>query len=73
MRPDTCLDCEHFYFQPFECGYSEYTPGCEASIGCYKDHWCFSDCKTEEDYRNNMLSARECSDFKERKHETTKG
>ena len=39
MRPDTCLDCEHFYFEPACHGYSDMTPGWDMRIGCYKDHW----------------------------------
>ena len=71
MRPDTCLDCEHFYFEPACRGYSDMTPGWDMRIGCYKDNWELDKYEdTTEDYREYLLSARECSDFEERKPKT---
>jgi hypothetical protein len=60
---NNCLDCTHFYFSPYERGYSEYTPGQEMNLGCNKDHWDRESCYSEEDFRNNMMSAKTCKDY----------
>jgi len=59
-----CLFCNHFYYSPATPGYSEMTPGSDASMGCYKnlvdfDLW---DDDTET-YRQKMLTAVNCPQF----------
>ncbi len=59
-----CLFCEHFYFNSGEMGYSEYTPAIDMEIRCGKMHWEVKfDQTTEEEFRQNMLSARTCNDY----------
>lgn len=39
MRP--CYHCEFFDFSAGSPGYSEMTPGSDASATCYKNHWVY--------------------------------
>jgi hypothetical protein len=59
-----CLFCKHFYFSAGWAGYSEYTPGGDADMGCNKhlvdfDMWG----DTTETYRQKMLTAVNCPQF----------
>lgn len=35
----TCFGCKHFNFSQSDPGYSEYTPGSDASLVCLKNVW----------------------------------
>lgn len=60
-----CLWCKWFDLQIETPGYSEYTPGDDAEIGCCKHH--FPDralcCITADEYRRILLTAQSCQDF----------
>ena len=59
-----CVFCKYYRFHPGYYGYSEYTPGCEADIGCYKQHWeldMYED--TDESYQRKMENAKTCKDY----------
>ena len=61
-----CLFCKHYYFEPYERGYSDYTPGGPASIGCARRNWSMNKFVSEREYRDAMASAAQCRDFEER-------
>lgn len=59
-----CLFCKSFYFESAEHNYSEWTPGCDVSIGCYKGYFevdIFKD--TTKSYRKKLLTAQGCVSF----------
>ena len=59
-----CINCQHWYFLTGEPGYSEVTPGCEASTGCDKGHWTLRPYHdSQKQYRSHLLSAISCKDF----------
>ena len=61
--------CKHFDYSNYDQGYSEWTPGSDFSIGCYKDKWNF-DPSTDGpvQLRNCLLTARTCDDFEVSEH-----
>jgi len=59
-----CLFCKHFVFSPGDAGYSEYTPGYEASMDCnIHDLDIDLHAETEASYRAKVLTAQTCDDF----------
>ena len=59
-----CLFCKHFVFSPGDAGYSEYTPGYEASMDCnIHDLDIDLHAETEASYRKKLLTAQTCDDF----------
>lgn len=66
LKNRNCIDCNHFSFSPGEPGYSELTPGWEASMSCSQCHWNVRlDNITEEEYRLTLHTAMICPDFNE--------
>jgi hypothetical protein len=60
----TCILCKHIYMHPSCRGYSEYTPGYDATIGCQLGKWYVSLHRdTTETYRAKLLSAKDCDQF----------
>ncbi|MCK5019015.1 MAG: hypothetical protein KAS32_18285 [Candidatus Peribacteraceae bacterium] len=59
-----CIFCKYLSFSEAFVGYSEYTPGHEASMYCTKGKWAidFFDLSTEE-YRETMLTAETCGEY----------
>lgn len=61
-----CINCKHFYMHSGSPDYSEYTPGCDVSSGCSKNHWCFEpNNDTEDSYRAKVNKAETCKDFED--------
>lgn len=61
----TCLDCEFWGYSPGSPSYSEYTPGSDASMVCYLDHWSLGLYENDRgDVRDALYRARQCQDFK---------
>ena len=59
-----CILCEHFWFSLSDSGYSEWTPGSEASMQCCKNHWDLDfELHGREDLRKALLTANTCSDY----------
>jgi hypothetical protein len=60
----TCILCLHCYYRPGERGYSEYTPGWDAAMGCGLYLWelDFLD-DTEADFGRKMTSAETCPQY----------
>jgi len=58
-----CLFCCHFYIDGGSPGYSRYTPGDDASVGCNLDHWILERYDTSNSYRLKMEKAENCGDF----------
>jgi len=66
IKPENklCWFCTQFGYTEASGGYSEYTPGEDFSICCYKRHWNFSPYQTTQEEFGKMLStARTCPDF----------
>jgi len=66
VRPRSCVECKHWYFDGGSPTYSELTIGDEWSSTCGKKHWTISyrdrylDGKS---YAKLLLTARTCTDF----------
>lgn len=64
MNEKLCVMCQHFYVKPGCCGYSEYTPGYDATIGCLKDHWEMDNYQTTAgQFRAFNRKAETCADY----------
>ena len=62
--PRACHQCQHFLFETGSPGYSEMTPGYDASLYCAKDHWAvkfYND--SRDDVRRKLATAETCPDF----------
>ena len=59
-----CLWCKHYYLSLGSPGYSEYTPGSDFSMDCEKSHWRFKEHDSEARYRDCILTALRCPDYK---------
>jgi hypothetical protein len=60
-----CVFCKHWDFYGGSQGYSEMTPGSDASMSCSKGHWerwCLHD-TGESDFRRIILTAQTCPDY----------
>lgn len=66
-----CLFCKYFYFDGGSPGYSEYTPGCNASMCCNKGHWDMWNLLDYHriDLKTNMKKAQHCDDYEASKDE----
>lgn len=64
-----CVFCEHWQFDGGSAGYSELTPGTEASMNCGKGHYgrgfTLVDMGGEDAFRAQILIARSCKDYKQ--------
>ena len=59
-----CVDCKFFRFYPGCTGYSECTPGWDATLECSKGIWKYDPHRTTEDeFRANMKKAATCDKF----------
>lgn len=76
MTPEKlCVFCKHWEFNGGSPGYSEMTPGMNASMDCRKRKWAdekrrrwvggfdITDCMSEEDFRRLILKARTCPSY----------
>jgi hypothetical protein len=62
-----CWFCKYFNFTASSPGYSEWTPGNEASIDCDKDVWQMDlNEETEDSFREKLSTAATCDKFKAR-------
>lgn len=60
----TCWECRLIEFNRAEGGYSEQTPGSDASLSCRKDHWSMDAWDdTEATLRAKIFTAETCADF----------
>jgi hypothetical protein len=63
-----CWFCDHFDFTPSSPGYSEWTPGSDASISCGKGVWEFDmQSEDEESFRSKLTTSTTCDKFKPRR------
>lgn len=59
-----CIMCKHFYFESGHPGYSEVTPGYDATIGCHKNLITIDLMEdTTESYRKTLLTAESCPEY----------
>lgn len=56
MKPKTCLECAHFYFDGGSPHYSDMTPGSNMEIRCLKKVWSL-DYDASEEFREKMATA----------------
>jgi len=56
----TCLCCLHLYFSGGSPGYSEYTPGWDASLGCIEGGWDFEEMSARTLHETMMSKAQSC-------------
>ena len=64
----TCIHCSHWYFHSGYSDWSEVTPGENWSMGCSKDHFLIGgEDSIEGELRKELMRARDCKDFEERK------
>jgi len=65
-----CLWCKHFDFYMGSPGYSEYTPGEDASFECAKNHWKMLNYNIgREEFVNHIESGKKCPDFERREEQ----
>ena len=65
MRDKSCLYCQYIDWGVSTSDWSECTPGDDFHCGCLKDKWTLSiENDTLEQYRNYLLMAETCQDFK---------
>ena len=60
-----CVLCKYFLFSMGSPGYSDMTPGSDASISCMKLHWEMSNYGDVDEYRANIIMADTCPDYEE--------
>ena len=61
----TCLDCKELCYSTGGPGYSEVTPGWDASLSCNKNYWVYDAFNDElPRLRAKLYSSRTCPDFK---------
>jgi hypothetical protein len=72
MSEKLCVFCKDWYFDGGDTGYSEYTPGYNASMGCYKDRWkkgtksiSIMNIYSQEEFRKIILQAQTCPDYEQ--------
>lgn len=62
-----CVFCKHWDFYGGSQGYSEYTPGSEASMNCNKGHYGrhfdLLNISGEDGFRAQILKAETCPDY----------
>jgi hypothetical protein len=60
----TCIFCRHYKFFPGDLGYSEYTPGYDATMYCGEGKWEMESYEdTTESLRSKLLKAVNCPSF----------
>lgn len=75
MSEKLCVFCRHWQFSGGEPGYSELTPGVDASMDCAKGRWTqgrarrfrLSDLYSPEEFRAKIKIAATCADYDEAK------
>jgi len=55
-----CLWCKHFYLDMGGAGYSEWTPGWDATVECVKGKWEMKEGDGQQEFRNILLTAQAC-------------
>lgn len=60
-----CTLCKNIDFVAFSQGYSEMTPGCDATFRCSKKQWMLDDFISAADFREKMRSAETCRFYEE--------
>ena len=63
MPERLCINCEHFYLDMGSPGYSEWTPGFNARIGCYRSVWEMSNYGALSEFRGHIQKAETCKMF----------
>lgn len=73
MAEKLCVFCEYWHFDGGSPGYSELTPGTDASMDCAKGHWKqrgrrslwfdMTQVNGPEDFRALILKAATCADY----------
>lgn len=64
-----CWSCKHFSFSSGDAGYSEYTTGYAASMGCDESVWDFSfNNSSQEELERVLKTAETCPKFEQRVH-----
>lgn len=67
MLEKLCVFCKHWQFSGGSPGYSEMTPGTDASMDCNKGHYgrsfTLQDLYGEEDFRAKIKLAEACPDY----------
>ena len=67
MSKRNCIDCVHWSWSAGEGRYSELTPGTDWHSECKQRHWEMSGHNvSEQTFRDNMRTARRCTDYVER-------
>ena len=61
-----CTDCKLFFFNAFEQGYSELTPGEPLKFGCTKRIWDYTDLVSSGDLARRLDTANTCPSFEEK-------
>lgn len=72
MSEKLCVFCEHWAFQGGDSGYSELTPGWNASMECNKGYWkkgkkfiTILHIGSAEEFRKLITQAETCPDYKQ--------
>ena len=65
----TCYCCKHLYLDDGCLGYSDMTPGYDASIICMKNRFDVDAIEIGNAIHTIMTKARDCPDFGGRKHD----
>lgn len=71
-----CIFCKHWRFHGAEAGYSELTPGSDASMECTKNQWTklkvlkkdwavFCQIDSSEDFRSVISAAQRCDEYEQ--------
>ena len=71
MSERLCIFCKHWAFDGGEPGYSEMTPGMDASMNCLKGRWRTTSSRgfrlyeldSPEDFRAKIKQAEKCPDY----------
>lgn len=62
-----CVNCVHWSWDSGSDAYSDMTPGTDWSSDCGKGHWAMVGAGvSEQQFRDNMRTARRCADYQER-------
>ena len=67
MMEKLCVFCKHWEFEEGQQGFSEMTPGSNASMGCDKGHFgedfCIYDIQGSSGFREIIIKAETCPDY----------
>jgi len=65
----TCYGCKYFDVTTGAHGYSEYTPGWDWSMNCFKDHWSFDGFEDgTNEFGKKLDTANTCADYEQREN-----